>query len=143
MSDINEEQKRQYKRAEENDIKLLKEELEKLREDNYVYHQLMRIQNKREYRSKFLKEFQEEFGKNVFPDYDEIYKRYDKLKKENERLNNIIDELEKTLKEEVKDLYNEENPMLLDETYIKYATERKMAYMYILDKLNELKGDNK
>ena len=60
-----------------------------------------------------------------------------------ERLNNIIDELEKTLKEEVKGLYNEENPMLLDETYIKYATERKMAYMYILDKLNELKGDNK
>ena len=56
---------------------------------------------------------------------------------------NIIDELKKTLKEEVKGLYNEENPMLLDETYIKYATERKIAYMYVLDKLNELRGDNK
>lgn len=64
----------------------LKEELEELREDNYAYHQLMKMQNEREYRSKFLKEFQEEFGKNIFPDYDEIYKRYDKLKKENERL---------------------------------------------------------
>ena len=59
--------------------------------------------------------------------------------KEIDRLNNIINELEKILKEEVKELYNEENPVLLDETYIKYATERKMAYMYILDKLKELK----
>ena len=67
-------------------INNLQEELEDLREDNYAYHQLMKMQNKREYRSKFLKEFQEEFGTNVFPDYDEIYKRYDKVKKENERL---------------------------------------------------------
>ena len=57
-----------------------------LEEDNYVYHQLMKMQNEREYRSKFLKEFQKEYGTNTFPDYDEIYKRYDKLKKENERL---------------------------------------------------------
>jgi len=53
-----------------------------LEEDNYTYHQLMRMQNKREYRSKFLKDFQEEYGKNVMPDYDEIYKRYDKQKKQ-------------------------------------------------------------
>lgn len=72
-----------------------------------------------------------------------LVEELEKANKEIERLNNIIDELEKTLKEEVKELYNEENPMLLDETYIKYATERKMAYMYILNKLNELKGDNK
>lgn len=72
----------------------LEKENEDLREDNYAYHQLMKMQNKREFRSKFLKEFQEEFGTNTFPDYDEIYKRYDKIKKENERLNNIIDELE-------------------------------------------------
>ena len=71
----------------------LKQENEELIEDNYAYHQLMKIQNKREYRSKFLKEFQEEFGTNVFPDYDEIYKRYDKLKKENERLKNGYCEL--------------------------------------------------
>lgn len=65
----------------------LREELQDLREDNYAYHQLMKMQNKREYRSKFLKEFQQEYNTNTFPDYDEIYKRYDKLEKENERLN--------------------------------------------------------
>ena len=63
----------------------------------------------------------------------------DNQREEIDRLNNIINELEKILKEEVKELYNEENPVLLDETYIKYATERKMAYMYILDKLKALK----
>ena len=79
------------------EIKKLQEENEDLREDNYAYHQLMKIQNKREYRSKFLKEFQEEFGTNVFPDYDEIYKRYDKLKKENEKLKQSIVILENYL----------------------------------------------
>ena len=53
-----------------------------LEEDNYVYHQLMQMQNKREYRSKFLKDFKLEYGENVMPDYDEIYKRYDKMKKQ-------------------------------------------------------------
>ena len=72
----------------------LQEELEELREDNYAYHQLMKMENEREYRSKFLKEFQEEFGKNVFPDYDEIYKRYDKLKKENKQLKDLCDKYE-------------------------------------------------
>lgn len=57
-------------------------ELEELREDNYAYHQLMKMQNAREYRSKFLKDFKKEFGENVMPDYDEIYIRYDKQKKE-------------------------------------------------------------
>ena len=71
----------------------LQEEGEDLREDNYAYHQLMKMQNKREYRSKFLKEFQEEFGTNTFPDYDEIYKRYDKVKKENERLKKELNAL--------------------------------------------------
>jgi DNA repair exonuclease SbcCD ATPase subunit len=76
-----------------NHITNLQEELEELREDNYAYHQLMKMENEREYRSKFLKEFQEEFGKNVFPDYDEIYKRYDKLKEENKRLKEIVENL--------------------------------------------------
>lgn len=67
----------------------LQKEVEDLREDNYAYHQLMKMQNKREYRSKFLKEFQQEYNTNTFPDYDEIYKRYDKLKKENKRLKNL------------------------------------------------------
>ena len=62
----------------------LQEENEELREDNFAYHQLMKMQNKREYRSKFLKDFQKEYGENVFPDYDEIYKRYDNYKTRNE-----------------------------------------------------------
>lgn len=61
----------------------LQEENKELREDNFAYHQLMKMQNKREYRSKFLKDFQKEHGKNVFPDYDEIYKRYDNYKTRN------------------------------------------------------------
>ena len=75
-----------------NDLKILldyitnlQEENEELREDNFAYHQLMKMQNQREYRSKFLKDFQKEHGKNVFPDYDEIYKRYDIYKTRNEK----------------------------------------------------------
>ncbi len=59
----------------------LQEEVEDLRESDWAWHQLLKTQNKRMYRSKFLKEFQEEYGTNTYPDYDEIYKRYDKLKK--------------------------------------------------------------
>ena len=55
-------------------------EVERLEADNEEFYKLMEIQNKREYRSKFLKDFQKEHGKNVFPDYDEIYKRYDDYK---------------------------------------------------------------
>lgn len=62
--------------------KELEERNRDLEEDNYAYHQLMRMQNEREYRSKFLKDFQKEYGKNVMPDYDEIYERYDKQKKQ-------------------------------------------------------------
>lgn len=60
----------------------LREKVKELEEDNYAYHQLMRMQNEREYRSKFLKDFEKEYGENVMPDYDEIYKRYDKQKKQ-------------------------------------------------------------
>lgn len=60
--------------------------IQQLEEDNEYLKRLCETQNKREYRSKFLKEFQKEHGKNVFPDYDEIYKRYDKLKEENKIL---------------------------------------------------------
>lgn len=62
--------------------KLLLSYIEQLEEEIAEYEFLIDMQNSREYRSKFLKEFQEEHGKNVFPDYDEIYKRYDKLKKQ-------------------------------------------------------------
>jgi hypothetical protein len=77
MSDIQEEQKRLYKRAEENDIRLLQEE--------------------------------------------------------NNRLNNIIDELEKWLKEQV---FNKAG------NSVDLAIENH-SYCKVLDKLNELKGDNK
>ena len=73
-----------------NYITNLQEELEDLREDNYAYHQLMKMQNKREYRSKFLKEFQQEYDTNTFPDYDEIYKRYDKMKSKIDKATNKI-----------------------------------------------------
>lgn len=66
-----------------------------LQEENKELKLLSMTQNNREYRSKFLKEYQKEHGKHCYPDYDEIYKRYDKLKEENEKLNNIINELEK------------------------------------------------
>ena len=69
-------------------IKKQKEEIKELKEDNKSYKYILDMQNKREYRSKFLKDFQKENGKNMFPDYDEIYKRYDKQKEEIERLKN-------------------------------------------------------
>ena len=75
MSDIKEEQKRLYKRAEENDIKLLREE--------------------------------------------------------NKRLNNIIDGMEKFFKYEFD---NEVKPL---------NSYKVSVWTICLDKLNELKGDNK
>ena len=61
---------------------LLLSYIEQLEEEIIEYEFLINMQNSREYRSKFLKEFQKEHGKNVFPDYDEIYKRYDEMKVE-------------------------------------------------------------
>ena len=61
-------------------ISNLEFEVERLENENKEFYKLMEMQNKREYRSKFLKDFQKEYGKNVFPDYDEIYKRYDDYK---------------------------------------------------------------
>lgn len=63
-----------------------------LQKENEEFYQLMEMQNKREYRSKFLKDFQKEHGKNVFPDYDEIYKRYDDYKQRNEKAIEYIDD---------------------------------------------------
>lgn len=68
-----------------NNITNLQEELEDLRESDWAWHQLLKTQNKRMYRSKFLKDFQKEYGTNTYPDYDEIYKRYDKMKSKNEK----------------------------------------------------------
>ncbi len=66
-------------------------EIERLEADNEDFFRVMEIQNKREYRSKFLKDFQKEHGKNVFPDYDEIYKRYDDYKS---RINKAIESVQ-------------------------------------------------
>lgn len=78
--------------------KKLKEKNKELKKDNFVYRQLIEMQDKREYRSKFLKEFQEEYGTNVIPDYDEVYKRYDKMKRQ---LKNSIpkEKIEKEIKQ--------------------------------------------
>lgn len=69
-----------------NNVYKLLSYIEQLEEENKYLKQLCQTQNNREYRSKFLKEFQKEHGKNVFPDYDEIYKRYDRLKEKIEQL---------------------------------------------------------
>ena len=76
----------------------LENEIERLKEEVNVLRAILNTQNEREYYSKFLKDFQKEKGKNVYPDFDEIYKRYDKQKEEIERLNNIINELEKYIR---------------------------------------------
>lgn len=73
------------------DYKKATKKIEKLEEENKEYRLLIEMENKREYRSKFLKDFQKEKGKNVFPDYDEIYKRYDDYKA---RIDKAIERLE-------------------------------------------------
>ena len=64
------------------------------------------------------------------------------LLKEIERLNNIINELEKCLIDKCKYI-DENNPLANDKSYITYRTEQKLAYQYILDKLEELKDSDK
>ena len=63
---------------------LLLDYITTLQEENKELKLLSMTQNNREYRSKFLKEYQKEHGENCYPDYDEIYKRYDKLKSNND-----------------------------------------------------------
>ena len=84
-------------------IEQLKKQNEDLYEDNIVYHNIMMKQNRREYRSKFLKEFQEEYGINSYPDYDEIYKRYYNLK------NNSIPK--SVIKEKIEEYRKERNKL--------------------------------
>lgn len=68
------------------DVEDMRKELENLREEDWAWHQVLKMQNAREYRSKFLKDFQREYSTSTYPDYDEIYKRYDKMKSKNEKL---------------------------------------------------------
>ena len=92
----------------------LQEENEELREDNFAYHQLMKMQNQREYRSKFLKDFQKEHGKNVFPDYDEIYKRYDDYKTRNEKAIELLKDIKYDLDIEPWSIYQVKGNILFD-----------------------------
>ena len=93
------------------------------------------MQNEIEYHSKFLKDFQKEKGKNVLPDFDEIYKRYDNLK-------SILTELEEWLKGRI-----EWNKSILKEDAGKSDllgfNFHREAYIKIwedtLDKIQELK----
>ena len=64
------------------------------------------------------------------------------LQEENKRLNNIIDELEKYAKEEI--YYGNKNPEHYKKIGIEdYIKGQIVAMKHILNKLNELKGDNK
>ena len=70
------------------EMQKLVEEIERLKEELKEQNEIIEIGRKREYHSKFLKDFQKERGKNVFPDHDEIYKRYDDYKS---RIDKAID----------------------------------------------------
>ena len=64
-----------------NAIETVLNELQAIKQDRDEWKMIVDTGNKREYKSKFLKEFKKEYGKNVEPDGDEIYKRYDEQKK--------------------------------------------------------------
>lgn len=61
------------------------EEYQQLKQDVTLYKSILDMQQKREYYSKFLQDFQKEKGKHTLPDFDEIYKRYDIQKEKIER----------------------------------------------------------
>lgn len=79
------------------DVEDMREELNNLREEDWAWHQVLKMQNAREYRSKFLKDFQREYSTSTYPDYDEIYKRYDKMKLKNEKLARQVEIMERYL----------------------------------------------
>ena len=79
------------------DVENMREELQNLREEDWAWHQVLKMQNAREYRSKFLKDFQREYSTSTYPDYDEIYKRYDKMKSKNEKLARQVEIMERYL----------------------------------------------
>lgn len=119
------------------DYKKATKKIEKLEEENKEYSSLIEMQNKREYRSKFLKDFQKEKGKNVFPDYDEIYKRYNDYKA---RIDKAIENIEHELYGHI--LLNDEITWNKE-----FYTNGKLDYRKILisllqQTLDVLKGSN-
>ena len=101
-------------------LALLEETIKEKDNELKEYRYILDTQREREYYSKFLKDFQKERGKNVYPDHDEIYKRYDKYK-------SIIETLEKWLNEE----------------YEVTVFDYHFAIEDVLNKLQELKDSDK
>lgn len=112
-------------------IEQLKKQNEDLYEDNIVYHNIMMKQNRREYRSKFLKEFQEEYGINSYPDYDEIYKRYYNLK------NNSIPK--SVIREKIEELEKAKDSIISGEP--SFVENVKIIVNYKIAVLKELLGE--
>ena len=72
-------------------VKAVFDYITELEEENWEYETLQEIGDRREHRSNFLKDFHREFGNNVYPDYDEIYKRYDDMKERMKKAQKCID----------------------------------------------------
>ena len=114
-----------------------KEEIRNLKSELKEYKNIMEIGRKREYHSKFLKDFQEERGKNVFPDHDEIYKRYDKQKEIIERLNSIIKEVREFVEKRKDTQMFRKNDLKEVQTNIDIVLEQYDDILEILDKENK------
>lgn len=80
--------------------KFLNNKVEELEQELDILNYIQKIGREREYHSKFLKDFQKEHGKNVFPDHDEIYKRYDDYKKRVEKALKLNHDIQKHLDKE-------------------------------------------
>ena len=141
MSDIQEEQKRLYKRAEENDNLINKTRLNPreiqilLLEKDKEIERLNNIIKPKEVNYNYLKLlFEKKDKEEVIKSYvykceqlEKLYKSYEEKEIEVMKKDNIIDELSKWLKEEN---YKNEDFWCINS-------------VEVLNKLNELKGDNK
>lgn len=132
-----------------------------LQEDNDEWYQLLKIQDNRKYRKRFLKEYRKEREGAFYPDYDEIYKRYYKLKEDYEKIYNencklienhsindvsLLDENVK-LQEEIKKI-REMNKAKhkyasnMEDKYITEKTKNQKAIEYIEHENLVLKDEN-
>lgn len=135
MSDIQEEQKRLYKRAEENDRK-------EYHKEYYQKHRESILKAQRKY-DKEHKEQKREYDKKR---WEEIKR----LKEENEKLKELCDKYEeehKTTFEEWKkdiNIIDELEKWIDKNKQYQVISERCIVWEdKLIDKLNELKGDNK
>jgi hypothetical protein len=130
------------------------------------YETIIEMEFKREYAKRYLEERRKEEPHLLYPDSDEIYKRYYELKEENKKLKELCDkyeeeystafELWKNSLLEKKNLQKENEQLnnIIDgmEKFFKYEFDNEVrplnsykisVWTICLDKLNELKGDNK